>query len=57
MLGAQKELPVMRFHGLIMKPARSRTMLRRTSEYTYDLWETLDVGGKKVLPQATRMLV
>jgi cytochrome c2 len=51
----EKELPVIGFHGLIYsRPEADAAPDER--EYTYDLWSTLDVGGKKILPQA-RMLV
>jgi cbb3-type cytochrome oxidase cytochrome c subunit len=50
-----KELPVIAFHGLIYsRPEADAAPDER--EFTYDLWSTLDVGGKKILPQA-RMLV
>ncbi len=53
--GAEKTLPVMRFHGLIMnRPDPGDAP--EDQEYAYDLWETLDVDGKTVFP-ATRMLV
>ncbi|HUE15023.1 MAG TPA: c-type cytochrome [Planctomycetaceae bacterium] len=51
----EKELPVIGFHGLVYsRPEADAAPDER--EYTYDLWSTLDVGGKKILPQA-RMLV
>ncbi len=51
----EKELPVIAFHGLIYsRPEADAAPDER--EFTYDLWATLDVGGKKILPQA-RMLV
>jgi cytochrome c551/c552 len=51
----EKEFPVIAFHGLIYsRPEADAAPDER--EYTYDLWSTLDVGGKKILPQA-RMLV
>jgi len=53
--GAEKSLPVMRFHGLIMnRPDPSDAP--EDQEYAYDLWETLDVDGKIVFP-ASRLLV
>jgi mono/diheme cytochrome c family protein len=51
----EKDLPVIAFHGLIYsRPEADAAPDER--EFTYDLWATLDVGGKKILPQA-RMLV
>ena len=53
--GAEKTLPVMRFHGLIMnRPDPSDPP--EDQEYAYDSWETLDVDGKTVFP-ASRLLV
>jgi len=53
--GAEKTLPVMRFHGLIMnRPDPSDPL--EDQEYAYDSWETLDVDGKIVFP-ASRLLV
>jgi len=53
--GAEKTLPVMRFHGLIMNRP-DPTDPPEDQEYAYDLWETLDVDGKTVFP-ASRLLV
>lgn len=51
----EKQLPVIRFHGLVYsRPEADAPPDER--EYTYDLWSTLDVGGKKLLPPS-RMLV
>ncbi len=53
--GADKLLPVMRFHGLIMNRPDAGDP-PEDQEYAYDSWETLDVDGKIVFP-ASRMLV
>lgn len=50
-----RTLPVVKFKGLVFgRPDPEDDPADQ--EYTYDLWETLDVAGKQVLP-ATRMLV
>jgi cytochrome c551/c552 len=53
--GAEKTMPVVEFHGLIMNRP-DPTDPPEEQEYAYDLWETLDVGGKTVFP-ASRLLV
>ncbi len=51
----KKTLPVVKFRGLVFgRPDPEDDPADQ--EFTYDLWETLDINGKHVLP-ATRMLV
>ncbi|RMG40426.1 MAG: hypothetical protein D6725_03390 [Planctomycetota bacterium] len=52
--GEKVELPIMTFRGLLyfFDPEEDPEF----QEYSFDLWETLDVAGKRVLP-ATKMLV
>ncbi|MGE3314262.1 MAG: c-type cytochrome [Planctomycetaceae bacterium] len=50
-----KTLPVVKFKGLVFgRPDPEDDPADQ--EFTYDLWETLDVAGKQILP-GTRMLV
>ena len=53
--GEEKTLSVLSFHGLVQgRPIADDDP--EFQEFTYDLWETLDVDGKILLP-STRMVV